>query len=77
MRSWRRAAQRNRRKLPRCTSCEKPIPRSEPDVILESLTVGGHLVFHERCALDACMAVIGGEPGAWRLIHRHVDAEAN
>jgi hypothetical protein len=55
---------RRRKKLPRCISCEKPILRSEPDVILESLTVGGRLMFHERCALDACMAVVGGEPGA-------------
>jgi hypothetical protein len=76
MRKWARASRR-KKNLPRCVSCSQPIPRSDPDVLLESLRVGGFLHFHERCGLDACMAVIGGEPGAWRLIHRHVDAEAN
>jgi hypothetical protein len=79
VRSWRRAgrSQRRRSKLPRCTKCSQPIPRSEPDVILESLRVGGFLHFHERCGVDAYMAAVGGGPGAWRVYHRHVHAEAN
>ena len=77
MRTWRRAAQRRRSKAPRCTSCGDRIPRSEPDVTLEHLEAAGKLHFHERCALDAYKAVAGGEPRAWLLTHRHVDAEAN
>jgi hypothetical protein len=78
VRSWRRAAERRRRKLPKCVHCEKPIPRSEPDVTLERLgSAGGSLMFHERCGLDAYKALIGGESGAWRVVHRHIDAEAN
>jgi len=77
MRTWRRAAERRRNKAPRCTSCGGRIPKSEPDVTLEHAKVPGKLYFHERCALDAYKAVVGGEPLVWLLTHRHVDAEAN
>jgi hypothetical protein len=76
MRKWARASRRNK-KLPRCTSCGTRISRAEPDVMLESLRVGGYLMFHEGCALDAYMAAVGGGPGAWRLTHRHVDERMN
>jgi hypothetical protein len=80
MRSWRRAAERRRKKQPRCTSCGGRIPKSEPDVTLERLGgsgAGGRHFFRERCGLDAYKALVGGEPHAWRIIHRHIDPEAN
>jgi hypothetical protein len=64
-------------KKPACESCGQPIPRSEPDITLEHLEAPGKRYFHERCALDACRAVVKGKPGVWQLTHRHVDAEAN
>ena len=78
MRTWRRAAARRRRKnQPRCTTCSERISRSEPDVTLEHFEAPGKLYFHERCALDACIAVAGGGGGVWMLTHRHIDPEAN
>lgn len=79
MRAWRRAAARRRRKTPRCTSCGQRIAQSEPDVILEHASAPGRLAFHvhERCALPAFKALVGGEPGAWIATVRHIDAEMN
>jgi len=77
MRTWRRAAARRRQKAPRCTSCGERIPRSEPDVTLEHFEAPGKLYFHERCALDAYKAVVGGAPRVWQLTHRHITPEAN
>ncbi len=80
MRTWRRAAERRSKKRRRCISCGQHIPHSEPDVTLERLggqNAGGQLHFHERCALDAYKAVVGGDPHAWRLTHRHINPEAN
>ena len=77
MRTWARANRRRRKKPPKCVSCSKPIPRSEPDVTLENLNIGGRLYFHERCALDAYKALVGGEPGVWRITHRHIDERMN
>jgi hypothetical protein len=77
VRSWRRAAQRRKRRPPRCTSCGERIPRSEPDVSLEHHEAPGKLYFHERCALDACTALVRGSPGVWMLTHRHINPEAN
>jgi hypothetical protein len=75
VRSWRRTAER-RRKLPRCVSCSKAIPRSEPDVVLERLDTGRRVFYHERCSMLAYMIVTLDAPHAWRITHRHVDAEA-
>jgi hypothetical protein len=78
VRSWRRAAERNRRKkLPCCVNCKQPIPRSEPDVLLEDLKEGGRGYFHECCSMSAYVLLELDEPGAWRITHRHVNAEAN
>jgi len=77
LRSWRRAAQRRRKKLPHCVNCKQPIPRSEPDVVLEDLKEGGRGYFHERCSMSAYVLLELDEPRAWRITHRHVDAEAN
>ena len=68
---------RRRKKLPKCITCEKPIPRSEPDVILQHPRLRGQLYFHKRCALDAYKALIAGKPHSWRITHRHIDPEAN
>ena len=68
---------RRRKKPPRCTSCEKPIPRSEPDVILEHYTAPGRLMFHEWCALDAYKALVSGKSYTWRITHRHINPKAN
>ncbi len=77
MRTWRRAAQRRRNKGPRCASCGRCIPRSEPDVTLTHHEAAGVLHFHERCAPDAYKAAVKGKPGVWQLTHRHIDPEAN
>ncbi len=68
---------RVRKKQRHCVACEQPIPRSEPDAILEDLEASGKLYFHERCALDAYKAVVAGEPSARVLTHRHINPEAN
>jgi hypothetical protein len=78
VRTWRSAAARRRRKKqPCCTTCGQRISRSEPDVTLEHARAPGKLAFHERCALDAYKAVVGGEPSAWLLTHRHIDERIN
>jgi len=48
-------------------------------VILEHASAPGRLAFHvhERCALPAFKALVGGEPGAWIATVRHIDAEMN
>ncbi len=68
---------RVRKKQHRCVACEQPIPRSEPDAILEDLATGGKVYYHERCSMLAYTLVVAGEPGAWHLTHRHVNPEAN
>jgi hypothetical protein len=78
VRSWRRAAaRRRRRKQPRCTTCGERITRSESDVTLEHHEAPEKLYFHERCALDACTALVNGGPDVWMLTHRPVDESLN
>ena len=78
MRKWVRANHRKHRNLPRCIHCKQPIPRSEPDVILQDL-MGEKLpgYFHERCSIGAYALAAFDEPGAWRITHRHIDERMN
>jgi hypothetical protein len=79
MRSWRRAKERRRKKLPRCTSCGLRVLPQEPAFALEHRTAPGRLLFHEeeRCGLLAFKALVGGKPGDWTLTHRRSDVEMN
>jgi hypothetical protein len=80
VRSWRRAAARRRRKKQhRCTSCGERIFVHEPRLELEHATAPGRLHFHEgeACGLDPFRALVAGAPGAWKITHRRVNAEAN
>jgi hypothetical protein len=77
MRTWARANRRRKRKLPKCVSCSKPIPRSEPDAILEDLATGRKFNYHERCSMSAYIMLELDEPGAWRITHRCIDERMN
>jgi hypothetical protein len=68
---------RHKKKLLRCASCSRAIPRSEPDAILEDLATGKKVYYHERCSMLAYMMLSLDEPGAWRITHRHVDERMN
>lgn len=68
---------RHRKKQRRCVACEQPIPRSEPDAILEDLATGGKVYYHERCSVLGYAMVVADKPGAWRLTHRHINPDAN
>jgi hypothetical protein len=79
MKSWSRV-NRRRKKLPRCVACEKPIPRSQPDWVLQRLDTGERVFYHERChagAVAGALAVGMLEPGVWILTHRSIEAAAN
>lgn len=79
MRSWRRAAARQRRKRRHCTSCGGRIFDHEPAFELEHATAPGRLHFHEgeACGLDPFRALVRGAPGAWTIVHKRPLVEAN
>jgi hypothetical protein len=67
---------------PRCASCKKPIPRSEPDLILrrmdpdDPMRTALRLVYHVRCQ-GAALKRAAATPALWHMTCRHVEAEAN
>jgi len=66
-----------RRDTPRCSACKKRIPRSETDTVLRRLDSERKRFYHSRFLPAALEKIQAGDPDAWILTFRHVDAGMN
>ena len=73
----RRAGAKSRKRPPKCSSCGQRIPRSEFDYVLESLLTGKKRAYHERCVFALAGKIASKHQTAYRLTHRHINAETN